>query len=51
MKTSTWVILLILIAVLAFAGGYYASTIKKVYTNREKIEGGLEILSGLEKVF
>jgi hypothetical protein len=40
----------IVVALVAFALGYFASTLKKAYDNRDKLEGGLEILSGLGKI-
>jgi flagellar basal body-associated protein FliL len=46
MKTSTWIILLVVLVALAVAIGYYLSTIKKVITNRDKIAATANIAEG-----
>ena len=51
MTTRGWIILLVVLVALAFALGYFASTIKKVVDNRDKIGAGLDIATGVQTLF
>jgi uncharacterized protein YneF (UPF0154 family) len=47
MKTRSWIILLVVLVLIAFAIGYFLSTIKTAYTNRDKIKAGIDIVGNL----
>jgi len=47
MKTWIWIVLLIVVALIAFALGRYWSGIATAYKNRDKISAGLGIAENL----
>jgi hypothetical protein len=51
MKTWHWLLLLLIVALVAFFLGRYLSTLKTAYSNRDKIGAALDIASGASTLF